>query len=609
MHRYITIAGVRVWHIVVPVVLALVVASTEVASLGLLVPLSRGMANDSLDNVWSLPVFSTLREWLPASFFAHPNEQALLAIGIVATILALRLFSIAVGYVHDLFLFRRNQRYELRIRKKTFRRMLGFGRGYFEQHSTGQSHMMLDWPLAMLRLLQAADELFINVVRLGGKITIMLTISWPLTVGMAVAFPVMQLLLGHLARAVRRVAESAGIEGLRIQREVYDLLSMIPLVKALSREKETVERYANTIDTMRTIVVKQERLRDLGYPIQEAVVLLTMFFVGGGLILANGDFHPGELARICAFLLVAQQSLPNFMAIHRLRVTYLEQGHVLAMLRTFHDGRGKYIVPNGKLPLDRVEEGISVRNLRFAYVPGKPVLHDVSAFFPAGTMTAIVGESGSGKSTLVDLIARFYHCPKGSIFIDGVDVHEFDLRSLHDGMTIASQDVWLLNRSLRDNLRFGLRKEASDTELLRVLGAVGLTDLLERLPEGLATEVGDRGVRLSGGERQRLALARGLLREPKVIILDEATAALDSVTEQRVKKEIAGFARGRTVIAIAHRLSTITMASRIFVMKEGRIVERGTWSELLALGGEFKRLYDAQQGAPLTVTSAPVELA
>jgi subfamily B ATP-binding cassette protein MsbA len=183
--------------------------------------------------------------------------------------------------------------------------------------------------------------------------------------------------------------------------------------------------------------------------------------------------------------------------------------------------------------------------------------------------------------------------------MDDVDVREFSLPSLHRAMAIVSQDVWLLNRTLRDNLTFGLERGVPDTDLRAALRDVELGPFLESLDRGLETELGDRGVRLSGGQRQRVALARALLRDPQILILDEATSALDSVVEQRVARAIQRRARGRTLLVIAHRLSTIRDADLILVMKEGRVVEQGTWDELIGRGQAFMELYRAQFGEEL----------
>jgi subfamily B ATP-binding cassette protein MsbA len=252
------------------------------------------------------------------------------------------------------------------------------------------------------------------------------------------------------------------------------------------------------------------------------------------------------------------------------------------------------VVPSGPRAFVRLEREIAVRDLSFEYQPGVDTLSHITTTIDAGKVTGIVGRTGAGKTTFVDLIARFYDCTPGAVFLDGVDIREYSLPSLHARMAIVSQEVWLLNRTLRDNLTFGLDRSASDSELLGALADVELHEFVAGLREGLDTEIGDRGVRLSGGQRQRVALARALLRDPEILILDEATSALDSVVEQRVARAIQQRAQGRTLIVIAHRLSTIRNADKILVMHEGRLVEQGSWDDLVCREGTFYRLYQAQ---------------
>ena len=255
---------------------------------------------------------------------------------------------------------------------------------------------------------------------------------------------------------------------------------------------------------------------------------------------------------------------------------------------------GKFIVRSGEKTFGGLEHEIEVSKLHFRYSQATEALQDLNATIPAGKVTAIVGSSGAGKTTFVDLLARFYDCEPGTILLDGTDIREYSLPSLHSRMAIVSQEVWLLNRSLRDNLTFGLERTVPDEELVRALSDVEMRDLITDLPGGLDTEVGDRGVRLSGGQRQRIALARALLRDPDIVILDEATSALDSVIEKGVAAGIKRRLTGHTLIVIAHRLSTIRDADLILVFEGGRIVESGTWSELIEHGGVFHELYRAQ---------------
>jgi subfamily B ATP-binding cassette protein MsbA len=411
-----------------------------------------------------------------------------------------------------------------------------------------------------------------------------------------VSLPFVHWFMNAINRAVERIATEGLEVDRRVRSRILDILGSIPLVKAYSQERAAAATYTEVLREAEDVAVRRDRIVSLRYPVEEVVILIVMLIVQGAVIFAAGDFRPGDLAAFGAFLLVLQQALPDYKYLSTFSLKVSEEIPRLDAVAGLFSDEGKFIVPSGPRRFERLRESVRVRDLTFRYQPGVDTLSHIDATIPAGRVTAIVGESGAGKTTFVDLIARFYDCPPGSILLDDVDVREYALPSLHARMAIVSQDVWLLNRTLRDNLVFGLDREADDTELLGALEDVSLGAFAAELEEGLDTEIGDRGVRLSGGQRQRVALARALLRDPDILILDEATSALDSVVEQRVARAIQQRAKGRTLILIAHRLSTVRDADQILVMSRGRVVERGSWDELLAEGGTFSALHRAQYG-------------
>jgi ATP-binding cassette subfamily B protein len=243
----------------------------------------------------------------------------------------------------------------------------------------------------------------------------------------------------------------------------------------------------------------------------------------------------------------------------------------------------------------------------FRYAPDSPwTLQHIGAEIPAGTRTALVGETGSGKTTLAYLVARLYEPQRGSVSIDGVDVRDATLASLAATVGLVSQETYLFHASIRENLRFAC-PEASDAEIEEAARVAQIHELIASLPQGYDTPVGERGYRFSGGEKQRIAIARTVLRNPPVLILDEATSSLDNETERAVQEALDDLSRGRTTIAIAHRISTIRDADQILVLDAGEIVERGTHDELVELGGRYAALLSG--GAPAGAQEAPAALA
>jgi ATP-binding cassette subfamily B protein len=250
----------------------------------------------------------------------------------------------------------------------------------------------------------------------------------------------------------------------------------------------------------------------------------------------------------------------------------------------------------GARTLSGVRGDVELQEVWFRYAPDAPwTLEEISAEIPAGTRTALVGETGSGKTTLAYLVARLYEAQRGCVSIDGVDIRDVTLDSLAATVGMVSQETYLFHASIRENLRFAC-PDASDQEIEEAAKAAQIHELIASLPDGYDTPVGERGYRFSGGEKQRIAIARTVLRNPPVLILDEATSALDTETERAVQQALDELSRGRTTIAIAHRLSTVRDAEQILVLDSGRLVERGTHEELLALGGRYAALTSTSGG-------------
>jgi subfamily B ATP-binding cassette protein MsbA len=601
LRHYWHVAGGRGWHMALPVVLVLIASGFEAASFSLLIPLTDAVAENSFDFLDDSRVFGWIGGLLPESLASSPARDAYLVVLVVALIVVGRIGKLAVEYGRKLFVVSRNERYRVSVGGETFGRVLCFGRQYFDRQALGRIDAEIGWSSSVLGLLVAAEELFRYIVGLIVKAGVMLAISVPLSIAFIITLPFIGWFMGAINRATQRISREGVEVDRRMRSRILDLLGSVPLVKAYSQEQAALDTYAEVLREAQDVAVRRDRVVSLRYPVEEVAILLVMLVVQGAVIYLAGNFTPGDLAAFGAFLLILQQALPDYKYVSLFSLKVSEEIPRLEAVAGLFSDEGKFIVPTGPRAFGRLSTGITVRGLRFQYVPGVDTLRDIDTEIPAGKVTGIVGQSGVGKTTFVDLIARLYDCPPGTIMLDGVDIREYSLPSLHARMAIVSQDVWLLNRTLRDNLTFGLARPASAAELEEALADVDLRNFLADLDDGLDTEVGDRGVRLSGGQRQRIALARALLRDPDILILDEATSALDSVVEQRVSRAIQQRAEGRTLIVIAHRLSTIRDADQILVMEAGRIVEQGTWSDLVAREGAFFDLYRAQFGKDAAV--------
>jgi ATP-binding cassette subfamily B protein len=249
----------------------------------------------------------------------------------------------------------------------------------------------------------------------------------------------------------------------------------------------------------------------------------------------------------------------------------------------------------GARPVSGLRGEIAYRDVSFGYTPDKLVLQDVSLVIAAGETVAFVGPSGAGKTTLCSLLPRFYEVDAGQITIDGIDIRDMTLASLRSQIGIVQQDVFLFGGTVRENIAYG-RLEASEADIVEAARRARLTETIAQMPRGFDTVVGERGVKLSGGQKQRLAIARMFLKNPAILILDEATSALDTETERAIQQSLAELSQGRTTLVIAHRLATIQNADRIVVVDETGVAEQGRHRDLIAAGGAYRRLHDAQYG-------------
>jgi ATP-binding cassette subfamily B protein len=389
----------------------------------------------------------------------------------------------------------------------------------------------------------------------------------------------------RLALMTSQVQESLSVSG-------------VLLGRSMGRSPELTERFAGDAGGLAELEVRAQmagKWQQSTISITFAAVPALTYWLGA---LAVGGGSAVSIGTLVAFTTLQSSLFNPLNALLRTGVQVQSSLALFARIFEYLDLPVDIVESPTPVALPTVRGDVRFSDVSFAYEPGAPTLTDVTIDVPAGSTLAVVGATGSGKTTLGYLLARLYDVDAGSITIDGMDVRDLSLATLASTVGVVSQDPYLLHASIAENLRFA-RPDATDDELVEAARAARIHDLIASLPEGYDTVVGERGYRFSGGEKQRLAIARTVLRNPPVLVLDEATSALDTRTERSVQAALDALSAGRTTITVAHRLSTVRSADRIAVLDRGRVVELGTHDELVARGGRYAELVEADGQVPV----------
>jgi ATP-binding cassette, subfamily B, bacterial MsbA len=437
-------------------------------------------------------------------------------------------------------------------------------------------------------------KLTIQIITILVFTAILLSISWQLTLAatllLSLVMFVNQYVIGRSRLFGKQLSEMSKAYSVRM----LEILNGIRLVKSTANEDTEYQRIKHLILSREKADFESQANSELIAPVSEVlgiIALLSIVFIARSLFAQ-------ELSSlstvILTYLLVLLQLLPQISQLNTIRNGYANNSTSIEMVAEFLNRDDKPLMVTGNAVYKKLEKGIYFNHLSFAY-PGREnlVLKDIDLFLPKGTTLALVGFSGAGKSTLADLLPRFYDPLSGAIRIDDIDLRDFDIRTLRKHMGIVSQDTFLFNDTIKNNIAYG-RPDAEEKEIIEAVKKANAYEFISKLPQGFETLIGDRGVMLSGGQRQRLAIARALLQDPDILILDEATSALDTLSERIVQAAIDELSRDRTTLVIAHRLSTIQKANQIAVLDQGYVAEVGTHEELLKKNGSYCRLHSMQ---------------
>lgn len=525
------------------------------------------------------------------------RDLNLAALAVVAIYLAKGLFTYGQTYL-TYFL---GQRVAVDLRGMLFKHVQRLSLSFHEREKSGEvvSRFTNDVSLVQNSLINGAADLVSQAAVLVGAVLMLFVLNWRLSVLILVMVPLVTAVIGRLGHSVRSFTSMVQAKIGDVTSILQETLSGIRVVKAFTMENYEIERFSRENEDTFELGMKSARVGATLVPAMELLGVLGLAAVlwFGGREVLSGHLTVGALISFVILIAIAGAPLSNLSRIYHSFV----QGMAAAQ-RVFDlmDVQSDISDAPGARDLGPVRGSVEFDCVEFGYGDGTLALDGVSASIAPGQVVALVGPSGAGKTTFVNLIPRFFDPQSGTVRIDGVDLRSVRIESLRKQIGLVPQETILFGVSVRENIAYGNR-DAGFSSIVEAAKAAYAHEFIMKLPKGYDTQVGERGVALSGGQRQRIAIARAVLRNPRILILDEATSSLDSESERLVQAAIDNLMRGRTTFVIAHRLSTVVNADLILVMDNGRIVESGSHSELVALGGLYSRLYAAQFSRPEVV--------
>jgi len=482
------------------------------------------------------------------------------------------------------------------LRNKLYIHFHSLTLSFFNKQKSGELTSTIVNDVANMRqaLTIGFQRMFVEPINIIAFTTLLFIISWQLASIAVIIIPFAGFFIVKISRSIRRKSRRTAVKIAGITNIITETLGSIRIVKAFAMENYEVDRFTKETNNYYNLMFRRSRLRSIAPPITEilgVVIGVALLWIGGSEVLAADGITSEDFIRFILILFSALQpirSLSNVFAEVQVGAASAERVfHILDTKPTIIDADNaiKDIVFNEHILFD---------NVSFQYEDEESeVLKEINFSINKGSVVALVGSSGSGKSTMADLIPRFFEPTKGRIKLDKYDIKDVRIKSLRKLMGIVTQETILFNDTISGNIAYG-QKEVKSSKIHAAAEAANAKEFIDALPHGFNTVIGEKGVRLSGGQRQRIAIARALLKDPPMLILDEATSSLDTESEKYVQEAINNLMKDRTVLVIAHRLSTIINADRIIVLDNGKIVESGAHTELLDKNGIYKNLYDIQ---------------
>ena len=482
------------------------------------------------------------------------------------------------------------------LRIETYNYILKQDYAFFQDTKTGDLMVRLTSDISNLQMLIRSNTFSIigNIFTFIGVLTFLFFQNWHLALLVSITFPILFVTIRFFRSRIRESYSNVRYAQSKINNQLQSTLTEIELIKSYTSENSETDKFkaiANESNNYSLTATKWQAIfQPLITLINTAGTAIVLLF--GSLFVMRGTMTIGDLVAYTAYVAMLQDPIRSFSMLMNVfqtaQVSYDRIKNILSYYPSILEIQDPVIFPN---PL---KTGISLQQVTFEYdVETKPALNHVSLTIPSGKTTALVGRSGSGKSTITKLLTRMYDRSAGNITFDGIDIKDFNLSNLRQNIAVVSQDVTIVDGTIADNITYGT-ENVTQNHIWQAAQQADIADFIRQLPHQLNTEVGERGVKLSGGQKQRLSIARALLKNAPIVILDEATAALDNESEKAIQHALDNLMVAKTAVVIAHRLSTIHKADQIIVMNAGQVAEIGTHQSLLADNGIYRHLYDAQ---------------
>ncbi|MBX7045642.1 MAG: ABC transporter ATP-binding protein/permease [Ignavibacteria bacterium] len=531
---------------------------------------------------------------LTAFLQGHSKMQALLfiCIAIILTFVLKNFFSVMQTYYMTIV----EQGVLKDIRAELYRQYLRLPLSFFTEERKGNliSRLINDVQIMRDSSIAVINSLFRDPPMIISYSVILFLFNWKLTLIIFLLAPVTALLLSKVGNSLKRSSQRSQEKISNITSILDESIGAIRIVKAFNMESYEMKRFDYENERYKKDIIKLDRKRSLGSPISETIGVITfaiiLYIVGYQLINGTSDMTAGSFI---AYLALFFNMMPSLKLIGQVSNVVKEGSAASERVFSLIDIKPDIVDLPDAVSKKDFSDSIEFKNVSFKYEKSSEILKNVNLKISRGEVVALVGPSGAGKSTLVDLIPRFYDAQSGEILIDGTNIKNVKSGDLRKLMGIVTQETLLFNDSIRNNIAYG-ESEIPLEKIIEAAKAANAHNFISRLEKGYDTVIGDRGVKLSGGERQRLSIARALLKNPPILILDEATSSLDTESEILVQQAIERLMEGRTSIVIAHRLSTIQNADKIVVISKGEIVETGKHSVLLENDGVYKKLHGIQ---------------